>query len=230
MDELGNYLDTHYRPAARFAAACGLSVQALAALVDDRLVPRPAYVVSADGSVVSAAFGTLPAAGAMPGEYHHPGHLRWVSIARRLRASHGRVRDALEARFRANFADALAGLDRGTLRLADSFNDGGQPLRDGLDLRTGAAWAHFIDGIFGVCVADPSSESSIARKEILQEALAGITADGSRTDFPHATALRVRQLVDEYGACTMPFSPPEYPCSSRKRLVDDLGPRLRASR
>ena len=230
MHGLDHYLATHYLPAERFAAACSLSTQALAALVDGGLVPRPAYVVTTDGILLSAAFGEMPAAGATPGAYHHPGNAQWVSLARRLQVAldPALVRDAIEERFKANFATALAGLDRDTHRLADSFSDDGRPIRDGLAVRTDTAWRHFILGIFGVCVADPSGERSIVRKEVLQEALVEITADGTRTDFPQATALRVQSMVDEYAACTMPFAPPEYPHSSRKRLVDDLGQRLRA--
>lgn len=230
MHELDRYLATHYLPTERFAAACSLSTQTLAALLDGGLVPRPAYVVTPDGILLSAAFGEMPATGATPGDYHHPGNARWVSRMRRLQATLDptRARDALEERFKANFAGALARLDRDTHRLADSFGDDGRPIRDGLAIRTDTAWRHFIHGIFGVCVADPSSERSIARKEILQEALTGITADGTRMDFPHDTALHVLRMVNEYAACTMPFAPPEYPRSSRKRLVEDLGQRLRA--
>jgi hypothetical protein len=230
MHALDAYLATHYLTTGRFAAACSLPTHALAALIDDGLVPRPAYVITTDGLLVSAAFGEMPGAGAMPGDYHHPAGVRWVSLALRLQATpdRARLRDALQERFRANFAIALAALDRDTHRLRDSFSDDGRPIGEGIDLRTRTAWSHFIHGIFGVCVADPSSEHAIARKEILQEALVEITADGARTDFPQAIALRVRRMVDEYAACTMPFAPPEYPRSSRKRLVDDLRRRLRA--
>lgn len=36
-------------------------------------------------------------------------------------------------------------------------------------------------------------------------------------------------LIDDYAAAAMPFSPAEYARSSRKRLVDDLRPRVEAT-
>jgi uncharacterized protein DUF6058 len=230
MDPIDTYLQAHYLSAPRFAAACAISTCTLSALVDDGLVPRSAYVVTVNGTLLSAAFGEMPAPAAMPGEYHHPGHVAWVAIALQLQRTPD-ARDAralLGKRFRSRFAAALAGLDRRLHRLTDSFDDGGNPVREGLARRTASAWKNFIGGVYGVCVVDPSNVASIARKEVLQEALTDATANGSRTHFPDDAALHVSQLVEKYAAATMPFAPPEYPRSSRKRLVDDLRTRLPA--
>jgi hypothetical protein len=230
MDPIDTYLQARYLSAPRFAAACAIPTRTLAGLVDEGFVPRPAYIVTADGTLVSAAFGEMPAPAATPGEYHHPGHVAWVAIALQLRATVDtrHMRALLGERFRSHFAAALASLDRRIHRLADSFDDRGNPIREGLARRTAAAWTNFIGGVYGVCVVDPSTVASIARKEILQEALTDITANGRRTHFPDDTALHVLQLVERYAAATMPFAPPEYPRSSRKRLVDDLRARLPA--
>jgi len=224
MDALDTYLQARYLPAPRFAAACAVSPHTLAGLIDDGLAPRPAYVVTTDATLASAAFGRMPAAAATPGAYHHPGHAAWVALALSLRAASGpdRARALLEERFRGRYAAALADLDRRIHPLLDSFDERGHPIHDGLACRTAAAWTNFIGGVYGVCVADPSTEHAIARKEVLQEALTLLTADGARTRFPRDTTLHVRRLVEQYAADTMPFSPSEYPRSSRKRLVDGL--------
>jgi len=228
METLDTYLQARYLPAPQFAAACGVSPRSLAGLLEDGLVPRPAYVVTGNGVLVSAAFGEMPAEAATPGEYHHPRHAAWVALALRLRetAVADEARAGIEQRFRSRFASALSVLDRNLHRLADSFDDAGHPIREGLDQRSGTAWTHFINGVYGVCVADPSNEAAIARKEILQEALGGIVANGALAHFIRDAAPRARQLVEQYSAATMPFSPPEYPHSSRRRLVDDLRAQL----
>jgi len=211
MDALQAYLDAHYLAAAPFARACRISADALAALMDDRLVPKPSYVVTADGTLHSAAFGAMPAGGATPGEYHHRGHAAWVARARELQATLGTeaARTALQAHFTTGFAAAFA--ERGADEAAR--------------LATGA-WDSFLRGVHGVCVADPSSVENIARKESLQATLAELTANGTRHEFPPGTAERVLGMIDDYAASSMAFAPPEYPRSSRKRLVDDLRARI----
>jgi hypothetical protein len=119
-------------------------------------------------------------------------------------------------------------LDKTTFRLPDSFTDTGQVITEGLNARTESAWTAFLGGIFSLCVADPSSEKSIARKEVLQEALTQLSGNGSRTDFSAEDKLHVLHLIDQYAHAAMPFSPPEYPRSSRKRLVEDLREKLGA--
>lgn len=225
MNETDAYLHRHYWTAERLAGACGLEPGQLDALLDDGLVPAPSYTVAADGGLWSAAFGEFPEAGATPGRYFHPGTVAWVARAREAAAQGDTdtARAALEQRFRHNFAVALADLDRGLARLPDSFDEQGAPLAAGLNARTADAWDAFRQGIFGLCVADPGSEHAIATKEILQETLgarrqalaeAGASPE-SRADLPG--------LIARYAAAAMPFSPLEYPRSSRKRLVEDFG-------
>lgn len=128
----------------------------------------------------------------------------------------------LKERFKGNFAAALKEQDKTTFRLPDSFTDTGQVLSKSLGLRTELAWESFLKGVFSLCIADPSSERSIAHKEILQEALTELTDNGSRTDFSADSRCHILELIDQYAQAAMPFSPPEYARSSRKRLVEDL--------
>jgi hypothetical protein len=64
---------------------------------------------------------------------------------------------------------------------------------------------------------------------VLQEKLAALSesAIGSRTDEEMRALL---QLIDAYASAAMPFSPIEYPLSSRKRLVEELSARIAAAR
>jgi hypothetical protein len=106
--------------------------------------------------------------------------------------------------------------------MSDAFDDDGNALETGLRARLDSAWEHFLHGTFGLCVADPGSVASIARKEVLQERLSAISNNGSRRSFDANEIPSLRALIDAYAAASMPFSPIEYPHSSRKRLVDDL--------
>ena len=209
------YLDQHYCSADGVADRCGIEPAELERLLDDGLVPRPSYTVTPD-KIVSAAFGDLPRDGAAPGRYFAPSQTAWVARAQQAgQAMKGDFRTAMEA--------ALAEADRAILRLEDAFDDDGTRL-SGLDARLDNMWANFINGVFALCVANADTEAAIARKEILQEKLSAVTADGTRIDGLARGELT--QLVDAYAAAAMPFAPAEFPRSSRKRLVDDVRAKL----
>lgn len=230
MNDLDTYLRRYYQTADRFAAVCSISPCELTILVNEKLVPEPSYTVTEGDRFISQAFGEFQVQGFTPGQYFHPGNATWVALALEAKAKHGpqQARYGLKKRFKSNFAAALTELDKTTFRLRDSFTDAGQVIPEGLEARTEKAWGSFLKGIFSLCVADPSSESSIARKEVLQEALTKLSDNGSKGDFPAEDKYRVLELIDQYAQAAMPFSPLEYPRSSRKRLVEDLRAKLGA--
>lgn len=163
----------------------------------------------------------MPAPGSTAGSYFHPLGKAWVTLALEIQSP-----TELKSRFVRNFGNALRALDAGTWRLPDSFTGSGTEIPDGLSARCEAAWAEFLRGTFGLCVADPSTNYSIANKEILQEKLSTVTNQGA--DIPDDSSARedLLRLIDEYATAAMPFSPVEYSRSSRKRLVEDLSQRL----
>jgi hypothetical protein len=224
MTELNTYLAKHYLNEAQLATAAAISVDELNALIHDRLVPAPSYVITDNGKVVTFVFGEMEAYGATPGRYFHPSQLAWIARARAAVASGAShdVEARLKAQFTANFAAALATLNLTTWRLQDSFDENGAPIVDGLRARTDSAWTYFLNGTFAMCVANPISEAHIACKEILQEKLTRQSENGSKTMFSSQQAKAMHELIDAYAAAAMFFSPVEYPLSSRKRLVEDL--------
>jgi hypothetical protein len=231
MSDLDNYLSKHYLNETQLATACTMRVDDINALILDRLVPAPSYVVTDTGTVCSFVFGEMAAPGATPGRYFHPSQPVWIARALHAVVS-GAAHDAearLNEQFVRNFATALATLNLTTWRLSDSFGDDGALIADGLRTRTDSAWKNFLNGTFGLCVANPNSEVHIAYKEVLQEKLAWQTEGGVKTVFSPQQVLAMQELIDAYAAAAMPFSPVEYALSSRKRLVEDLRANLRAS-
>ncbi len=223
MSSLDAYLAQHYLNQDQLVAAAAISIDELDRLIARRLVPEPSYVVSEQGRVASFVFGEMDAPGATPGRYFHPAQLSWLSLAR---TTNSLTEDQLREHFADRFVAALAILNRTTWRLLDSFDDDGKPIDKGLRLRTDTAWKYFLNGTFGLCVANPMSEAHIARKEILQEKLAAMSENGERNVFAPIEVAGLLQLIDDYAEASMPFSPIEYHRSSRKRLVDDLRVKL----
>jgi hypothetical protein len=230
MHPLDAYLTRYFVDRPQLAEASGVAPDLLEELIRQRLVPAPSYVV--EGAVVrSAVFGELSAPGARNGEYFHRAMTIWVARAVEILAQGARTdaHDQLAALFRANLGTALANLNSSLWRIPDCFDDQCAPIAAGLKARCDSMWSHFLDGTYGICVAHPISEYAIARKELLQEKLVALTANGARRDFPPDEAREVAYTVESYAAACMPFSPVDYPLSSRKRLVDSvIVPRLRA--
>jgi hypothetical protein len=214
MTPLDDYLSRHFLAKPNFAAACGLTVEALDALIEAELAPRASYRVR-EATVTSFVFGTMDAPDAIDGEYFHPDMAVWVRRVATQRL--------LAQSFREHFLAALAHFNRTLWRLPDCFHDNGALIEAGYEARFQSAWNHFMQGTFGLCVAHPISEHAIAHKEILQEKLTALTDNGARAHFSTAAErAEIERTLDAYAEVAMPFSPIEYPFSSRKRLVDDL--------
>jgi Family of unknown function (DUF6058) len=227
MTDLDLYLAKHYVNAAQFASLCGIELDELRDLIRRELIPQPSYVVR-NGELHSYVFGAMPAGPSTPGEYFHPGMAAWVVRARHDLATDGveGARERMRQRFSDEFSAALRELNETLYRLVDAFDDSGRPLAEGLRARLDSAWEHFMHGTFGLCVANPEAALNIARKEVLQEKLTTLTDDGAKQVFAADELPALTRLIDAYEAASMPFSPIEYPRSSRKRLVDDLRARL----
>jgi len=224
MTELNHYLEQYFLNEVQLTRAGAMHSDELDALIHHRLVPAPSYVVTKAGKVWSFVFGEMAAPGATPGRYFPSSHLIWIDRARHAIACGApeNTKARLKSRFTTNFATALATLNLSTWRLPDSFDDHGAPIDGGLLVRTDAAWGHFLNGTFGLCVANAMSEAHMAYKEVLQEKLTQISDNGRQTAFSPQLAQATHDLIDAYAAAAMPFSPIEYASSSRKRLVEDL--------
>lgn len=229
MSDLNTYFSQHFLNTEQLAAVCQLSQSNLLDLIQHQLIPGPSYVVS-KSTARSYVFRELPADGATDGEYFHPATEVWANIARHVIDEVGRHRayEALKQRFAVNLQCALADLNASVWRLRDSFADDGAVIHEGLRIRTESVWEHFLHGTFGLCVANPISEAAIARKEVLQEKLTALSENGTKKTFSEGEARTVLELIDAYATAAMPFSPIEYPISSRKRLVEDLSTRVKA--
>ncbi|MGH1365618.1 MAG: DUF6058 family natural product biosynthesis protein [Calditrichia bacterium] len=230
MSNLDTYLQKHFLNAEQFAVKCNISVDKLEDLVRRHLVPAPSYVVSDSSTVSSFVFGEMAAKESKPGQYFHPANVVWVGVARGIIETHGeeKASEIIRNRFYQNFQAALSDLNQTTMRLPDSFTDEGAPIAAGVGARTDLVWKHFLKGTFGLCVANPISEAAIARKEVLQEKLSQQSDNGMRTEYSPEEVSAILELVNEFAAVAMPFSPIEYHLSSRKILVDDMRDRLGA--
>lgn len=203
---LRGYLREHFVDKPAYAALAGISPERLSRLVAIGATPRATYTCDGN-SIHSAAFGAIGIQEDLTGEYFRTGCVRWAILA--ARSPPGRERAAVFETLTRELRAAL----RGYLEDSAAIEDTIQGFLPG-----------FWDGTFGLCVADPSSGAGIARKEMLQEKLTRLTANGSNPRPAGVSKAELLQLIDDYAEAAMHFSPAEYGRSSRKRLVDDLRP------
>ncbi len=230
MSKLASYLKERFFNLEQLAAACGASPQEIEDLIGQKLVPGPTYVVSDQVKISSKLFGEMEAKGATPGSYFHPSSVVWVGVANEiLRHYQGEAaKKELERRFAERFCAALSILNETCWRLGDCFCDSGSPIASGLKVRSDSTWTHFLQGTWGMCVANPVSEAAIAEKSVLQEKLIDLSDNGARVEYSEAESEILNTVIDSYEAVSMPFSPAEYERTSRKRLIDDLRVQLKS--
>jgi hypothetical protein len=204
---LTTYLQQHFVDKRTFASLVGISSNRLDQLIAAQAIPSATYTCD-HNTVRSAAFGVTESQEPLVGEYFRPQCVRWAKIA--AQAPRGSERAAV-------LTELI-----GELRAA--LQDYCGEDMDALESRIQGYIPHFCNGTFGLCVADPSSGAGIARKEMLQERLASLTANGSNPSPSGISQQELLRLIDDYADSAMTFSPAEYQRSSRKRLVDDLRP------
>lgn len=223
MQPLNAYLARYFFTSAQLAAASAVSCAELDDLLSRSLIPAPSYVVK-NSTVRSFVFGEMSAPGAIDGQYFHRHGVSWVKRAAECRArlSGELAYQELRSRFRDNLRDAFVELDRAVWRMEDCFRYDTSLIDAGFAARFESIWAHFQNGTYGVCVARPDSELAIARKEVLQEKLIALTANGARILYAGDERAIVERTIAQYAEACSLFSPVDYARSSRKRLVDDL--------
>jgi uncharacterized protein DUF6058 len=223
------YLSRYYINLDQLAELAGMRPSEVQSLIDEKLAPAPSYVVTAEGTLISCVFGEFDAPGVPEGNYFHREGYVWIRRAQEVRgrAEQERARSELRAQFKANFTQALREINDSLVPLPDTFSEAAEVSETRLNERFEEAWEALIEGVYSLCVADPSNEPSIARKEMLQEHLQRVHESIGTTHLSTVERSRVLNLIDQYAQAAMPFAPPEYPRSSRKRLVEDLAQKLR---
>lgn len=223
MSQLQNYFDRYFLSATEVALALDISEAGCDELVAQALFPAPSYVVT-EQRLHSVVFGEFDAIGLADAQYFHRDMLAWMRHALGLltQLDLTAARDLLEHTFEHEFKIALQHLHLTCWALPDAFDENGQAIEAGLAARCEKNWGYFQTGIFGLCVAHPASAAAIAEKEILQEKLIAISQNGTRSDYQTKEINALLEVIAQYENAAMPFTPLEYPRSSRYRLVEQL--------
>ena len=221
QEQVLTYLDQFYLDDQAVLTALEFSVDELNAFLDQQILPAPSYVVRAQ-RLSSVVFGDLIELPISDTRYFHRGLLpemqRRVLMAQRLGVAAALAE--IEQSFRDECKQALRAWHMSTddqhWPLHDCFDKDGGVIFEALQKRLGDFWRYYQQGVFGLCVSDPSSIGTIVEKELLQEALTQLMDSDAKG---HRDLHQIPTLQQRYAKACMPFTAIEFPRSSRCRLL-----------
>ncbi|MBN3494601.1 DUF6058 family natural product biosynthesis protein [Vibrio neptunius] len=221
---LQDYLNTHYLRRSELAERLSVRAEMLTQLIASGMLPSWSYKVE-KGSVYTQVFGQHSAHGCVSDEYFSPCVIDWYHRHRRQFPDYENIpnlSDQLRGQFLLTFAEtASANVGFRTVFaeavFAEAMNDS-----DTMQTMAASTWQHHLQGTFGVCVRQPSSVVKLVEKQVAVAALTRITNNGQKNTYTEQERCDWLQWVSIYDQVAMPFSPVDYPLSSRKRLVDDV--------
>lgn len=220
------YLHNHFVTLSQVAEESHVSPERVLTLVEHRCIPRHAYEWTEKVCIRNGVFGehVLQEEATL---FYPRASVLLVLRAEDFARTQGlhEVASAMKTWMKEHFQKRFQSLAEARVAFPHCF------LKNQLDPQAFArqfeeVYRDWIDGVHGICVTDAASPATVATKEVLQTYLSLQTANGTRTEFTSEERERLTAAVEQYAQVLMPFSPHEYPRTSRKKWVDDLTTQL----
>jgi len=223
------YLRGRFLTLDQLAERAGVAPQRVLELAAHQCIPRHSYEVKRILAVSSFISADVPIREEALTRFYAPAIVQWIKAAEGLagRMPLGEVGLQVKARARAEYREGILELDNHA-NLMGCCTKHGELDEARFDVVFEEMWTHWAQGTYGLCVKSPLSVKDILRKDLAVARLARLTGDGKKESFSPDERAEVLRAMREYDAVAMPFAPHDYPRSSRKRLVDDVLPRLLA--
>jgi hypothetical protein len=231
MNSTLNYLAHNYLDLAQLAQLSNVSKADILAMIDAQLIPGASYWIDDQGMIFSAAFGELTRCDLTNNTYFHSSTVVWITQATTLKNRVGMTLAPAEfnKQFAAEFEHCYRQLQNEVIAtLTNSHITFLAEVRNKLHSPEllSKCTRYFMQGIFGLCVAAPYTMRVIAKKEVLQQLLTIASSNMDQISQQIDSIPVWRAFIQEYAQLSMPFSPDEYPRSSRKRLCEDFSEQL----
>jgi hypothetical protein len=228
LDREMTYLRGHFLSLEQLSEAAGVTAQRILSLVAHGCIPRHSYELKRVTLVSSFVLGDVPIREDDVQRFYAPALSHWIKIAEEMAtdSSLERVAAQIKATFCAGYKRALLGLDAHDADLMGCATTEGRVDDEKFENMFEELWTHWLQGTYGLCVWSPLSPEDVLRKELAVARLTRLTLDGKKPVFSQDERAEVLRAIGEYDAVAMPFAPHDYSSSSRKRLVDDVMPRL----
>ena len=212
-----NYLYANFLEETAFARHCGISQADLNDLIKRRVFPAPSYIYDATGHSVSFVSDVQEDA---VYRFHLKGHASLLATVKQLGLNTEKsARQHFDARFDLAKTTFLAGpLGQELTTIAPHI-----PGQFNADHAT-STWAHFLNGVYGVCTRDGQPESIFLKQ-------AGVMfIDELTSNGPGALTSDLRDVlgraVEFLDAVESDFAPNEVAQTSRQRCIIDVRARF----
>lgn len=212
-----NYLYANFLEEADFAEACGCSPAALRSAINANVFPRASYTYISAGQ--SRSF-VSDESKSETYQFHLKGHVAWMQeIIRFGISTEAQARQRFFARYDAAKDAFLSGDLGGSLAQA---SPGVSRRFDEIHAR--ATWAHFLNGVYGVCTRDGQPET-VFLKQIGVMFIEAMTAKNASALAQERHSL-LERAVDFLDTVESEFAPHEVGQTSRQRCIVDVRRKL----
>ena len=222
------YMDKYFVEEKKLADTLKISTSQLLKYTELGVIPSYSYHIISEDWVETVVFGKLQIEQGIPGKYYSKSVQHWFNNAQKVveHCPSDQIREQLQNQFQLEYSQQIKQLPKLTQLLPDLFDDHGILLEALLKNKAEQTWNDHLSGSYGLCVVKPSSVSAIIEKQIAVRRLANATENDNKQKFNSAQQAEFLMAAEKFDQVAMPFSPADYPLSSRKRLLDDIKTRL----
>ena len=222
------YMDKHFVEENKLADTLKISTSKLLKYTELGVIPSYSYHIISENLVETVVFGKLQIEQGITGKYYSKSVQHWFNKAQKVVDHYpsDQIRKQLQNRFQLEYTQQIKQLPKLTQLFPELFDDHGTLIEAQLKNKAEQTWNDHLNGSYGLCVVNPNSVSAIIEKQIAVRRLASVTDNGNKQKFNSAQLAEFLVAAEEFDRVAMPFSPADYPLSSRKRLLDEIKTKL----
>ncbi|MCJ8338098.1 MAG: DUF6058 family natural product biosynthesis protein [Pseudomonadales bacterium] len=222
------YMDKYFVEENKLADTLKISTSQLLKFTKLGVIPSYSYHIISENFLETVVFGKLQIEQGIPGKYYSKSVQHWFNKAQKVVAHYpsNQIRKKLQNQFLLDYSQQIKQLPKLTQLFPDLFDNQGTLLEPQLKNKAEQTWNDHLNGSYGLCVVNPNSVSAIIEKQIAVRRLASATENGNKSKFSQQQQTEFFVAAEKFDQVAMPFSPADYPLSSRKRLLDDIKTRL----
>lgn len=218
------YLTTHFCELDELATLANTPSEVIKTYINLGCIPDFSYRLETSMRLFSNLFGDI-ADGENDFHYFYArNNTAWITRANNIAARHGidnvaRVlTDEMRIRFKKLFIENNAYL----YGFEYLFDINQTLLDDVFEKEFQEILFYWRNGTYSLCVKNMVNEDRLFHKKLTQRWLKKLTHDGTKKEYTSEEKANLKIALAKYEEYIMPFSPFEYPMSSKKNLVDNI--------
>ncbi len=223
-----SYMNEFFIEENRLALTFKISRSQLLRYIETGAIPNYSYHIINCNLVETTVFGKLKIDQGIPGKYYSKSVQHWFTKALKVIELYptDQIGEQLQNEFQLEYSQHIKQLLQFKQLFPELFDDKGIFIESLLKKKAAQTCSEHLSGAYGVCVVNPNSVSAIIEKQIAVRRLTSVTENGNKQKFSDQQQTEFLRAAERFDQVAMPFSPADYPHSSRRRLLDDIRARL----